>query len=54
VKETFFYQEQVLETTKHIGGKEESGRKKEIDGFFSQIWTLYFDGSKSQEWSGAG
>jgi hypothetical protein len=39
----------VLEITKRIGEKEESGRKKETDGFFSQICTLYFDGSKSQE-----
>jgi ribonuclease HI len=54
VEETLFCQEPVLETTEQIGGKEESGRKKETDGFFSQIWTLYFDGSKSQEGSGAG
>jgi hypothetical protein len=53
-KETLFCQEPVLETTENIGGKEESGRKKEIDGFFSQIWTLYFDGSKLQEGLGAG
>jgi hypothetical protein len=38
----------------HIGGKEEIGIKKEDDGFLSQMWTLYFDGSKLQEGSGAG
>jgi hypothetical protein len=54
MEETLFYQEPVLETMEQIGGKEESGRKKEADSFFSQIWTLYFDGSKSQEGSGVG
>jgi hypothetical protein len=53
-EETLFFQEPVLETIEQIGGKKESGEKKETDGFFSQIWTLYFDGSKSQEglWEG--
>jgi hypothetical protein len=54
VEETLFCQEPVLKTMEQIGGKEESGRKKETDGFLSQIWTLYFDGSKSQEGSGQG
>jgi hypothetical protein len=44
----------VLEITEQIGGNEESGRKRETDNFFSPIWTLYFDGSKSQEGLGAG
>jgi ribonuclease HI len=44
----------VLKITEQIGGKEESGRQKETDDFLSQIWTLYFNGSKSQEGSGVG
>jgi ribonuclease HI len=44
----------LLKTTEKIGGKEESGRQKETDGFPSQVWTLYFDGSNLQEGSGAG
>jgi hypothetical protein len=52
--ETLFCQEPVLEIMEQIGGKEESGIKKEVDGCRSQMWTLYFDGSKSQEGSGAG
>jgi ribonuclease HI len=53
-EEILFCQEPLLKTTEQIGGKEESGRQKETDGFHSQVWTLYFDGSKSQEGSGAG
>jgi hypothetical protein len=53
VGETLFYQELVLEITEQIGGKEESGIKKEVDSCRSKIWTLYFDGSKSKEGSGA-
>jgi hypothetical protein len=53
-KETLFCQESLLKTTEQIGGKEESGRKKETDGVHSQVWTLYFYGSKSQEGLGAG
>ena len=38
--------------------KEDEGEKitkhEEVNKFFSQVWTLYFDGSKSQEGSGAG
>jgi hypothetical protein len=53
-EEILFCQEPLLKTMEQIGGKEESGRKKETDGFLSQVWTLYFDGSKSQEGSGVG
>jgi hypothetical protein len=53
IEETLFYQKPVLETIEYIGGKEESGIKKEAHGFCSPIWTLYFYGSKSKEGSGA-
>jgi hypothetical protein len=43
-KETLFSQG----PTEQVGGKEESGRKKENDNFFSPIWSLYFHGSKLQ------
>jgi ribonuclease HI len=54
VEETLFCQEPLLETTDKIGGEEEVSRHGEADDFRSQVWTLYFDGSKSQEGSGAG
>jgi ribonuclease HI len=54
VGETLFCQEPVLETMEQIGGKEESDKKEEDDRFCPQFWTLYFDGSKSQEGSGVG
>jgi hypothetical protein len=54
VEETLFCQEPALEITEQTGGKEESNRKEEADRFFPQVWTLYFDGSKSQEGSGQG
>jgi ribonuclease HI len=54
VEETLFCQEPLLETTEKIGGEEEVSRHGEADDFLSQVWTLYFDGSKSQEGSGAG
>jgi ribonuclease HI len=53
-KETLFYQEPLLETIDKIGGEEEVSRYGEADDFRSQVWTLYFDGSKSQEGSGVG
>jgi ribonuclease HI len=43
-----------LETTDKVGGGEEISRHGEVDVFRSQVWTLYFDGSKSQEGSGVG
>jgi hypothetical protein len=49
VEETLFCQKPMLKIMGQIGGKEESGRQKETDGFHSKIWTLYFDGSKSKE-----
>jgi hypothetical protein len=54
VEETLFYQEPMLEIIEQTKGKRESNRKEEADTFFPQIWTLYFDGSKSQEGSGVG
>jgi ribonuclease HI len=52
-KETLFFQEPLLKTTKKMGGEEKIGRQGEVDGFLSQVWALYFDGSKSQGGSGA-
>jgi hypothetical protein len=54
VEETLFCQEPALEITEQTGRGEESDKKEEADRFFPQVWTLYFDGSKSQEGSGAG
>jgi hypothetical protein len=54
VEEILSYQEPLLKTMEKIGRKEETSRQEEIDGFPSLVWTLYFDGSKSQEGSGAG
>jgi hypothetical protein len=53
-EETLFCQEPSLEIIEPTRGKYESNRKEEDDTFFPQVWTLYFDGSKSQEGSGAG
>jgi hypothetical protein len=53
-KETLFCQELLLETTYKVGGEEEVSTHGEADHFCSQVWTMYFDGSKSQERSGAG
>ena len=54
VEKTLFFQETSLEITEQTKGKEESNRKKGADKFYPQIWTLYFDGYKSQEGSGVG
>ena len=53
-RETLFCQEPVLEIMVQIRGKEEGDKKEEDDRFFPHVWTLYFDGSKSQEGSGVG
>jgi ribonuclease HI len=53
-KETLFYLEPTLEITEETKINRESDRKEEADRFCPQVWTLYFDGSKSQEGSGAG
>jgi hypothetical protein len=42
-----------LEITYKVCGEEEVTRHEEADTFLSQVWTLYFDGSKSKEVSGA-
>jgi hypothetical protein len=52
-EETLFCQEPLLETLDKKRGEEEVSRHGEADYFFSQVWTLYFDGFKSQEGSGA-
>jgi ribonuclease HI len=53
-EETLFYEEPMLEITEQkIGGKE-SNKREETLKFISQIWTIYFDGSKSQEGSREG
>jgi hypothetical protein len=54
VKESLFCQEPLLETTYKVCGEEEVTRCEEVDKFLSQVWALYFDGSKSQEGSEAG
>jgi len=53
-EESIFYQEPLLETIDKVYGDEKIIRPEEVAKFCSQVWTLYFDGSKSQEGSGAG
>jgi hypothetical protein len=53
-EEILFCQEPMLETTNKVCGEKEVTRHEEADKFCSQIWTLYFDGSKSQEGLGGG
>jgi ribonuclease HI len=53
-EETLFCQEPMLETAYKVGGEEEVSRCGEFYHFPSQVWTLYFNGSKSQYVSGAG
>jgi hypothetical protein len=54
VEETLFFQEPLLETPDKISREEEISRNGEVDDSRSQVWMMYFDGSKSQEGSGAG
>jgi ribonuclease HI len=53
-EESLLCQETLLKTTYKVCRDEEITRHEEVDIFFSQVWTLYFDGSKSQEGLGAG
>jgi hypothetical protein len=53
-EETLFSQEPAFEITKLAGEKEESNREGGANTCSPQVWTLYFDGSKSKEGSGAG
>jgi ribonuclease HI len=53
-EETLFCQEPVLEIMEQKIREKESDKREETDNLRSQIWTIYFDGSKSQEGSGAG
>jgi hypothetical protein len=48
-EERIFYQEPLLETTDKVYEDEKITRPEEVSKFRSQVWTLYFDGSKSQE-----
>ena len=50
---TLLCQEHVLEITRQNIGEQESNKKEEKGNCRSQIWTIYFDGYKSQEGSGA-
>jgi len=54
IEETFSYQEPVQEITGRKIREKEINKKEETDNLCSQMWTIYFDGSKSQEGSGAG
>jgi ribonuclease HI len=54
IEETLFCQEPVLEISELAAEKKESNREREAHTPCPQCWTLYFDGSKSQEGSGAG
>jgi hypothetical protein len=49
VEETLFCQEPMVEIKKQTKGKEGSNKKEEDGTIFPQVWTLYLDGSKSQE-----
>jgi hypothetical protein len=51
---TFCCQEPVQEIIGQKIGEQEINKKEETDNTRSQMWTIYFDGSKSQEGSGAG
>ena len=53
-EENLFCQEPALEITEKTTRGEESDKKGEAGRFHPKVWTLYFDGSKSQEGSGAG
>jgi hypothetical protein len=53
-EETIFCQEPLLETTNMVYGNKKITWPGEVAKFFSQVWTLCFDGSKSQEGLGAG
>jgi hypothetical protein len=53
-KDTLFCQVPMLEITEQKIGEKEVNKEKEKENFRSKIWTLYFDGSKLQEGSGAG
>jgi hypothetical protein len=54
IEETLFCQEPALEISELAAEKKESIREREAYTPCPQCWTLYFDGSKSQEGSGAG
>jgi ribonuclease HI len=54
MEETLFCQEPLLETSDKIRGEEEVSKNLEANGSHSQVWTFYFDGSKSKEGPGEG
>ena len=51
-KERIFYQNPLSGAVDKEDEGEKITRHEEVTKFFSQVWTLYFDGSKSQEGSG--
>jgi ribonuclease HI len=53
-EDTLLCQDPALEVTEQEIGKLKRNKQEEEGDFRSQIWTIYFDGSKSQEGSGAG
>jgi hypothetical protein len=53
VEESLLCKEPLLETTDKVGRDREVTRHEEDDDLHSQVWNLYFDGSKYQEGSGA-
>jgi hypothetical protein len=54
IEDSLFCQNPVLGLTGRKDRKKEINKGKRKSDCRSQIWTLYFDGSKSQEGSGAG
>jgi hypothetical protein len=54
MRDTLFCQNSTLELAKQEVGEQEVNKGNENSDSHSQIWTLYFDRSKSQEGSGAG
>jgi hypothetical protein len=54
IEDTLFYQDPVLEITEQKIGEKESNKKEEKGDCRSQIWTIYFYGSKSHEGLGVG
>jgi hypothetical protein len=52
--DTFFYQNSTLELVKWEVREQENNKGNKNSDPHSQIWTLYFDGSKSQEGFGGG
>jgi hypothetical protein len=54
IGDSLFCQNPTLGLVKEKNGEQNTSDGREKSDCHSQIWTLYFDGSKSQEGSGAG